>query len=332
MQFDGLQRRHFITLLGGLVAWPLAARAQQRERMRRIGVLMNITSDDPVSQDRLAAFVQGLQELGWTVGRNLQIDYRWGAGNVERYRTFAAELVALAPDVLVTAGAPAVEALQRASRTVPIVFTNVTDPVGGGLVASLARPGGNTTGLTLSEYGLSGKWLELLKEIAPRVTRAAVLRDPVAVGIAQFAAIQAVAPSLQVELSPVDVRDASEIERTVTAFADRPNGGLIATASAPTAIHRQLIIALATRHKLPAVYPFRYYVKEGGLISYGPDTHDLFRRAAQYVDRILKGEKPADLPVQAPTKYELVINLKTAKALGIEVPPMLLARADEVIE
>jgi putative ABC transport system substrate-binding protein len=327
-----MRRREFITLLGGAVAWPLAARAQQRERMPRIGVLMNFTSDDPVSQNRLAAFMQGLQELGWTVGRNLQIDYRWGAGNVERYRTFAAELVALTPDVLVTAGAPAVEALQRATRTVPIVFTNVTDPVGGGLVASLARPGGNATGLTLSEYGLSGKWLELLKEIGPRVTRAAVLRDPVAVGIAQFAAIQAVAPSLQMELSPVDVRDASEIERAVTAFADQPNGGLIATTSASTAIHRELIIALAARHNLPAVYPFRYYVKDGGLISYRPDTHDLFRRAAGYVDRILKGEKPADLPVQAPTKYELVINLKTAKALGLDVPTTLLARADEVIE
>jgi putative ABC transport system substrate-binding protein len=332
MHFDQLHRREFITLLGSAAAWPLAARAQQRERMRRIGVLMNFTSDDPVSQDRLAAFVQGLQELGWTVGRNLQIDYRWGAGNVERYRTFAAELVALTPDVLVTAGAPAVEALQRATRTVPIVFTNVTDPVGGGLVASLARPGGNTTGLTLSEYGLSGKWLELLKEIAPRVTRAAVLRDPVAVGIGQFAAIQAIAPSLQMELSPVDVRDASEIERAVTAFADRPNGGLIATASASTAIHRELIIALATRHKLPAVYPFRYYVTSGGLISYGPDTVDQYRLAARYVDRILKGEKPADLPVQAPTKFETVLNLKTAKTLGLTVPETLLARADEVIE
>jgi putative tryptophan/tyrosine transport system substrate-binding protein len=328
-----IRRREFITLLGGAAAaWPLAARSQQPERMRRIGVLMNFTSDDPQSQDRLAAFVQGLQELGWTVGRNLQIDYRWGAGNVERYRTFAAELVALTPDVLVTVGAPAVEALQRATRTVPIVFATVTDPVGGGLVANLARPGGNTTGFTLSEYGLSGKWLELLKEIAPRVTRAAVLRDPVAVGIAQFAAIQAVAPSLQMELSPVDVRDPSEIERAVTAFADRPNGGLIATASAPTAIHRELIIALATRHKLPAVYPFRYYVTAGGLISYGPDSVDQFRLAAGYVDRILRGEKPGDLPVQAPTKYDLVINLKTAKALGLDVPASVLARADEVIE
>jgi ABC-type uncharacterized transport system substrate-binding protein len=327
-----MRRRDFITLLGVAAAWPLAARAQQTGRKRRIGVLMNFTSDDSESQDRLAAFVQGLQELGWTVGRDLQLDYRWGGGNVERYRIFAAELVALTPDVLVTVGAPAVEALQRASRTVPIVFTSVTDPVGGGLVASLARPGGNTTGFTLSEYGLSGKWLELLKEIAPRVIRAAVLRDPVAVGIGQFAAIQAIAPSLKMELSPVDVREAGEIERAVTAFAHRPNSGLIVTSSAFTAMHRELIIALATRHQLPAVYPFRYHVKSGGLISYGPDPVDQFRLAARYVDRILKGEKPADLPVQAPTTYELVINLKTAKALGIDIPPTLLARADEVIE
>jgi putative tryptophan/tyrosine transport system substrate-binding protein len=328
-----MKRREFITLLGGAAAaWPLAARAQQADRMRRIGVLMNLTADDSVSQDRLTAFVQGLQELGWTVGRNVQIDYRWGAGNVERYRTFAAELVALTPDVLVTAGAPAVEALQRATRTVPIVFTSVGDPVGGGLVASLAQPGGNTTGFTFSEYSLSGKWLELLKEIAPRVTRTAVLRDPVAVGIGQFAAIQAVAPSLQVELSPVDVRDAGDIERAVRAFAHRPNGGLIVTSSASAAIHRELIITLAAQYRLPAVYPVRYYVTDGGLISYGPDVIDQYRRAAGYVDRILKGEKPADLPVQAPTKYELVINLKTAKALGLDVPPTLLARADEVIE
>jgi putative ABC transport system substrate-binding protein len=328
-----VNRRALIALLGGAAAaWPLAARAQQRERMRRIGVLMNFTADDPISLGRVTAFVQGLQELGWTVGRNLQIDYRWGAGNVERYRTFAAELVALTPDIVVTAGAPAVEALQRATRTVPIVFTSVTDPVGGGLVASLAQPGGNTTGFTLSEYGLSGKLPELLKEIAPRVMRAAVLRDPVAVGIGQFAAIQAAAPSLQVELSPVDVRDAGEMERAVTALAHRPNGGLIATASAFTTIHRELIIALAAQHQLPAVYPFRYFATDGGLISYGPDTIDQYRRAAAYVDRILKGEKPADLPVQAPTKYELVINVKTAKALGLTVPPTLLARADEVIE
>jgi putative tryptophan/tyrosine transport system substrate-binding protein len=293
---------------------------------------MNITADDAVSQGRLTAFVQSLQELGWTVGRNLQIDYRWGAGNVELYRTFAAELVALTPDILVTAGAPAVEALQRATRTVPIVFTYVGDPVGGGLVASLARPGGNTTGFTFSEYGVSGKWLELLKEIAPRVMRTAVLRDPVAVGIGQFAAIQAVAPSLQVELSPIDVRDAGEIERAVTAFAHRPNGALIVTSSASAAIHRELIIALARRHQLPAVYPVRYYITNGGLISYGPDPIDQYRLAAGYVDRILKGEKPSDLPVQEPTKFELVLNLRTAKALGLDVPDTLLARADEVIE
>jgi putative tryptophan/tyrosine transport system substrate-binding protein len=327
-----MKRREFIAAIGAAATWPLAARAQQPERIRRIGVLMNVSADDPVSLDRVTAFVQGLQELGWTVGRNLQIEYRWGAGNVERYRTFATELVALRPDILVTAGAPSAEALQRATRTVPIVFTGVTDPVGGGLVASLARPGGNTTGFTLSEYGLSGKWLELLRDIAPRVARAAVLRDPVAVGIGQFAAIQAVAAALRMELSPVDVRDAKEIERAVTAFADRPNGGLIVTASAFTTINRELIIALATRHKLPAVYPFRYYVTNGGLISYGPDVVDQYRLAAHYVDRILKGEKPADLPVQEPTKFELVINLKTAKALGVEVPPILLARADEVIE
>ena len=325
-------RRELIAALGGAAAWPLAARAQQVERMRRIGVLMNSTADDAVSQDRLRGFVQGLQELGWTVGRNLQIDYRWGAGNVERYRTFAAELVALAPDILMTVGAPAVEALQRATRTVPIVFATVTDPVGGGLVASLARPGGNTTGFTISEYGLSGKWLELLKEIAPRVMRAAVLRDPVAVGIGQFAAMQAVAPSLQVEISPVDVRDAGEIERTVTVSAEGRNGGLIVTASAYTMIHRELIIGLARRHQLPAVYPYRYYITSGGLLSYGPDPIDQFRRAAGYVDRILKGEKPADLPVQEPTKFELVLNLKTAKALGLDVPSTLIARADDVIE
>src|SRR5262245_30317607 len=287
-----IRRREFITLLGGAATWPLAGRAQQGERMRRVGMLMNFTADDALSQARLTAFVQGLQELGWTAGRNLQIDYRWGAGNVERYRTFAAELVALTPDILVTIGAPAVEALQRATRTVPIVFISVTDPVGGGLVASLARPGGHTTGFALPEYGLSGKWLELLKEIAPRVIRTAVLRDPVAVGIGQFAAIQAVAPSLQVELSPVDVRDAGEIERAVTAFADRPNGALIVTASAFTAIHREAIIALARRHQLPAVYPFRYYITSGGLISYGPDPIDLARRAASYVDASSRARAP----------------------------------------
>ena len=325
-------RREFITLLGGAAAWPLAARAQQRERMRRIGVLMNLASDDAEGQARLAAFHQGLQQLGWTVGGNVQIDYRFGEGDAERYRRSASELVALAPDVLVTTGAPAVEALQRTTRTVPIVFVTVTDPVGGGLVASLARPGGNTTGFTLSEYGVSGKWLELLKQIAPNVTRVAVLRDPVAVGIGQFAAIQAVAPSLQVELSPIDARDVAEIERAVTAFAKQPNGGLIVTASAFTIIHRVLIITLAAKHELPAVYPYRFFVAGGGLISYGPDPRDQFRLAAGYVDRILKGEKPADLPVQDPTRFVTARNMKTAKALGLEVPSTLLARADEVIE
>ena len=327
-----MKRREFITLLGGAAAWPLAARAQQRERMRRIGVLMNLASDDAEGQARLAAFHQGLQQLGWTVGGNMQIDYRFGEGDAERYRRSASELVALAPDVLVTTGAPAVEALQRTTRTVPIVFVTVTDPVGGGLVASLARPGGNTTGFTLSEYGVSGKWLELLKQIAPNVTRAAVLRDPVAVGIGQFAAIQAVAPSLQVELSPIDARDVAEIERAVTAFAKQPNGGLIVTASAFTIIHRVLIITLAAKHELPAVYPYRFFVAGGGLISYGPDPRDQFRLAAGYVDRILKGEKPADLPVQDPTRFVTARNMKTAKALGLEVPSTLLARADEVIE
>ena len=327
-----MKRREFIALLGGATAWALAARAQQGDRVRRIGVLMNYTADDPESMARITVFVQSLHGLGWTVGHNLQIDYRFGAGDVERYRRFASELVSLAPDVLVTSGAVAVEALQRTTRAVPIVFVTVTDPVGGGLVASLARPGGNTTGFTLSEYGVSGKWLELLKQIAPNVTRAAVLRDPVAVGIGQFAAIQAVAPSLQVELSPIDARDAGEIERAVTEFAKRPNGALIVTATAFSTIHRDLIITLAAQHKLPAVYSYRLFVASGGLISYGPDSHDQFRLAAGYVDRILKGEKPADLPVQQPTRLITALNMKTAKALGLTVPPSLLATADEVIE
>jgi putative tryptophan/tyrosine transport system substrate-binding protein len=328
-----LRRRRFITLLGGAAAaWPLAARGQQAERVRRIGVLMNLASDDAEGQARLAAFHQGLQQLGWTVGRNVQIDYRWSAGNADYIRKFAAELVALAPDVIVSTGSPSVAVLQQATRSVPIVFTAVVDPVGGGLVASLARPGGNATGFMLFEYSTSGKWLELLKEIAPRVMRAAVIRDPtLTAAVAQFAAIQGAAGSLGVELSPIDMRDAGEIERAVTAFSRVSNGGLIVTASGSSA-RRSLIITLAARHKLPAVYAFRYFATSGGLISYGPDIIDPFRRAAGYVDRILKGEKPADLPVQTPTKYELVINLKTAKALGLEVPPTLLARADEVIE
>jgi putative ABC transport system substrate-binding protein len=328
-----MKRREFITLLGGAAtAWPLAARAQQREQMRRIGVLTAFTADDPEAQERVAALAQGLQESGWTIGRNVRIHTLWGAGNPDLYRRYAAELVALAPDVILANGTPALGALQQVTRTTPIVFVNVPDPVGGGFVASLARPGGNVTGFTTFEYSTSGKWLELLKEVAPRVTRAAVIRDPTnPSAIGQFAAIQTVAPSLGVELSPVDIRDAAEIERAVAAFARDTNRGLILT-PAGSAVRRTQVITLAARYRLPAVYPFRYHVAGGGLISYGSDIGDQYRRAATYVDRILKGEKPTDLPVQAPTKYELVINLKTAKALGLEVPPTLLARADEVIE
>jgi putative ABC transport system substrate-binding protein len=328
-----MKRRAFITLLGGAAAWPLAARAQQREQMRRIGVLMNLSSDDAEGQARNTAFLQGLQELGWTVGRNVQIDYRWGAGDADRIRKFAAELIALAPDVILSAGSPSVAALQQATRTVPIVFATVVDPVSSGFVDTLARPGGNITGFTLFEYSISGKWLQLLKEIAPRMTRAAVIRDPaLTAGGGQLGVIQAVAPSVGAEVTPVNVRDAGEIERAITAFALSPNGGLVVTGSTLAGVHRDLIIALAARHQLPAVYAQRYFVTGGGLISYGPDSIDPYRRAASYVDRILKGEKPAGLPVQAPTKYELVINLKAAKALGLTVPDSLLARADEVIE
>jgi putative ABC transport system substrate-binding protein len=329
-----MRRRQFITLLGGAAAWPLAAHAQQPGGMRRIGVLMASAADDLESQARMAAFHQGLAQLGWSDGRNVRIDIRWATTSADDLRRHAAELAALAPDVLVAATGTATAApLLQATRTVPIVFVTVIDPVGAGFVASLARPGGNATGFTMLEYGMSGKWLELLKQIAPRVTRAAVLRDPaIASGIGQFGAIQAVAPSLGVELSPVDVRDASEIERAVTSFARSGNGGLIGTPSPLATRHRDLIITLAARHRLPAVYAWRYFVTAGGLISYGPDSIDQYRRAAGYVDRILKGEKPADLPVQAPTRYELIINLKAAKALGLEVPATLLARADEVIE
>ena len=329
-----MNRREFIMLLGGAAAaWPLAARAQQGGRMRRVGVLQNLASDDPAEQARLMAFGQGLQELGWTIGRNVRIENRWSAGDPERIRRNTEEMVALAPDVILASGNAGVAPLLQATRTVPVVFVIVPDPVGAGFVDSLARPGGNATGFIAYEYGLSGKWLEVLKEIAPGVTRAAVIRDPaLASGPGQFAAIQSIAPSLGVEVSPVNVRDAGEIERAITAFAHSPNGGLIVTGSALVGLHRHLIIALAARHKLPAVYVERTYVAAGGLISYGSDFLDQYRRAASYVDRILKGEKPADLPVQAPTKYELVINLKTAKALGLDVPATLLARADEVIE
>jgi len=328
-----MRRREFIGVFGAAAAWPLVARAQQRDRVRRIGVLMALAADDPAGQARFVAFVQTLQELGWTDGRNVRIDTRWVAGDAERFRRYAAELVALAPDVILASGGTGVGPLLQASRTVPIVFTQTQDPVGGGYVDSLARPGGNATGFTTMEYGSTGKYLELLKEIAPRMVRAAILRDATTPqGIGQFGAIQAVAPSLGVEVRPIDVHDEPEIERAVTTFARSANGGLIVTASAMTALHRGLIITLAAQHKLPALYWERFFVIDGGLISYGPDSIDPHRRAAGYVDRILKGEKPADMPVQAPTKYQLVINLKTAKALGLTVPQSLLARADEVIE
>jgi putative tryptophan/tyrosine transport system substrate-binding protein len=329
-----VKRREFITLIGGAaVAWPLGARAQQGEHMRRIGVLTNGAADDPEGQARIAAFHQGLQELGWTLGRNARIDARWGAVDADSSRRYAAELVGLAPDVILASASAAVAALQQTTRTVPIVFAAVVDPVGAGYVDSLAHPGGNITGFTTFEYTLSGKWLELLKEVAPGVTRAAVLRDAtVGSGVGQYAIIQAVAPSLGVELRPIDMRDPGEIERAIVTFAQSPNGGLIIAASPPALVQRNLIITLAAHHQLPAVYPLPYMAHSGGPIAYGPDIVSSYRRAASYVDRILKGEKPADLPVQGPTKYELVINLKTAKALGLSIPQSLLSRADEMIE
>ena len=327
-----MKRREFITLIGGTAVWPLAAHAQQIKGMRRIGMLMPLPANDPEGQVRVAAFLQGLQELGWSVGRNVIVDIRWSTDSAEA-RKYATELIALAPDVILANSSLAVAALVQLTRTVPIVFTTVADPVGAGFVDSLARPGGNITGFILFEYSISAKWLQLLKEIAPGVTRAAVLRDPsIAVGPAQFAAMQAVAPSLGVELRPFDVRDEGEIEHAIALFAQSPDSGLIVTGSPRAAYHRGLIIALAAQHRLPAVYPLRIYAVDGGLICYGPDNVDQFRRAASYVDRILKGEKPADLPVQAPTKFELVINLKTAKTLGLNVPATLLSRADELIE
>ena len=329
-----MRRREFITLFGGAAAaWPLAARAQQGERARRIGVFTNLASDDPDSQARIGAFHQGLQEHGWTIGRNVRFDYRWNIGDADRGRRFAAELIALAPDVIMTIAGASLTALQQATRTVPIVFVGAIDPVGAGEVASLARPGGNATGFTQFEYGMSAKWLELLKQLASRMTRVGVLRDSTTgAGIGQFAAIRSAAPPFGVELNPIDVQDAGEIERAVTVFAREPNGGLIVTLSGLAISYRELIITLAARHRLPVVYSYRPFVTGGGLISYGADIVDQYRRAAGYVARILKGEKPADLPVQAPTKYELVINLKTAKALGLEMPTTLLARADEVLE
>jgi putative ABC transport system substrate-binding protein len=329
----GIKRREFITLLGGAAAWPLAALAQQTAGMRRIGWLTSLAADDPESLDRVTAFAQGLQELGWTVGRDLRIEYRFGTTDAERKRKEVAELVSLAPDVIVATGDANTGPLLQATRSVPIVFVGVPDPVAAGFVASLARPGGNATGFTNFEFGMSAKWPELLRQIAPDVTRVAVLRDPgFPGGIGQLAAIQAVAPSLRMTASSIDVRNPGEIERAIAEFARAPNGGLIVSSQGPAMVHRALIIALAARHRLPAVYPFRFFVADGGLISYGPDQIDQFRRAGSYVDRILKGEKPGELPVQAPTKYELVINLKTAKALGMEVPVLVRARADEVIE
>jgi putative ABC transport system substrate-binding protein len=333
MQFDRLKRREFITLLGGAAAWPLAAHAQQPGSVRRIGVLHTPATDDPEGQVRNAAFLQGLAQFGWTDGGNVRIETRWAAGDADRIRRFVAELVTLAPDVIVTTGSATVGPLMQTTRTVPIVFVNVPDPVGAGFVDSLARPGGNATGFINFEYGIGAKWLELLKQMVPELTRIAVIRDPaITAGIGQFGAIQSVAPSFGVELTPVNMRDAAEVERAVAAFARGSNGGLIVTGSAMALVHRNLIIRLAARYKLPAIYYARNLVVDGGLISYGPDPVDDFRRAAGYVDRILKGEKPAELPVQAPTKYQLVINLKTAKTLGLEVPAQLLAIADEVIE
>ena len=328
-----MRRRDFITLLGGAAAgWPIVARAQQAGQMRRIGVLMNFAADDPQSPARTAGFLQGLQQLGWTVGRNVQIDWRWSGFDRERYRNLAAELVALAPDVLLTSGATVAPAKQ-ATRTIPIVFAGLNDPVAGGYVASLAHPGGNITGFASMEFGLSAKWLQLLKQIAPSVTRALVLRDTGGPsGFGQFGALQGAAPPLGIELSPADPENLGEMERAINEFAGRLNGGLIVPASTAAYFRRDRIIALAAEHRLPAVYNSRVYVADGGLVSYGDDNTDLFWRAAGYVDRILKGEKPADLPVQAPTKYQTAVNLKTAKALGLTVPPSLLAGADEVIE
>ena len=328
-----MRRRDFLGVLGGMAVTPFAAHAQQQSGMRRIGVLAGLASDNPQAQARNAAFLQGLGALGWNVGRNVQIDYRWGGGDTTRYPTLAAELVALAPDVILAVGASVVWPLLHATRTVPVVFIQVTDAVGAGYVASLARPGGNATGFTLFEFGISAKWIELLKQIAPRVSRAGVILDPmVPAGLGMLGAIQSVAPRLGVELTSIGMRDAPEMERAVTAFARGSNDGLIVLPSLPTVRYLEQIVAQAAQHRLPAVYPYRYFANVGGLTSYGPDEIEQYRQAAGYIDRILKGEKPADLPVQAPTRYEMVINLKTAKALGLTVPPSVLASADEVIE
>jgi putative tryptophan/tyrosine transport system substrate-binding protein len=335
MHLDQWNRREFMSLLGsGAATWPLAARAQQDERMRRIGVLMNTAADEPEAQARLTAFMQGLQEMGWAVGRNLRVEYRWSPvpGDLARLQKDAAELVALRPEVILAGVGATTPALQQATRTIPVVMAQGIDPVGNSYVESLARPGGNTTGFIQFEYSLAGKWMELLKEVAPGVTRVGVLREPGAAAIGQWAMIQSVAQTLGAELKPIDARDADELERSITAFARAPNGGPIVIVSAAALTYRDLIIALAARYRLPTVYAYRVFVTYGGLITYGPDIPSLYRLAAGYVDRILRGDSPADLPVQAPTKYELVINLKTTKALGLDLPPMLLAIADEVIE
>jgi putative ABC transport system substrate-binding protein len=326
-----MRRRQFIATLGGAAAWPLVASAQQSESMRRVAALMTLTPDDPESQMRSAAFVQGMQQLGWNVGRNLRIDYRWTGGMADRSAQYAAELVALAPEVILAGSSPSVAALRHATRTIPIVFVNVADPVGAGFVESLAHPGGNATGFTVFEYGISAKWLELIKQIEPGVRRVLAVRDPTnAAGIGLFGGAQSAAPSLGLVLSSVSVRDSEELERGIAAFARDPGGSLMVLPGGSVVAHRDLIIALAAKYRLPAIYPYRYYTE--GLMSYGPESIVSFRRAATYVSRILNGDNPANLPVQAPTKYELVINLKTAKALGLEIPPTLLARADEVIE
>ncbi len=328
-----MRRRDFIALAGGVAAWPVATRAQQGQPLRRIGAIMNLAAEDPISMVRVKAFVQGLQVLGWIDGRNVQVEYRWAASKADLFQQYATEFATTAPDVILAAGGAALPAVLQVTRTIPTVFVHAPDPVGNGNVASLARPGGNATGFLSFEYNLAGKWVELLKEIAPNVTRAGVLRDAaVAFGIGQFAAIQSVAPSLVVDMTAINLRDAAEIERDIASLARAGNAGLIVTLSPAGPVHRDLIISLAARHKLPAVFGERLFTAAGGLLSYGPDFTDQYRRAASYVDRILKGEKPADLPVQAPIKYELVINLKAAKALGLELPRTLLARADEVIE
>ena len=329
-----MRRREFVTLIGGTAAaWPLAVRAQQGERMRRIGVLMSFSAEDTVAQARLAEFQQALQQLGWMDGRNVRIDVRWSASEPERIRKYAAELVSFTPDVILASTSPGVAALQQAAPSLPIVFVQVADPVGAGFVASLAKPGGNATGFTIYEYGMGAKWLELLKDIAPRVTRVGIMRSPASVAdIGMFGAIQSVAPSLGMQLSPINLQDTSEIEHGISGFAQQPNSGLIVVGAAQAFVHREQIVALAARYELPAVYPDQTFIINGGLISYGPDRLEAYQRAASYVDRILKGEKPADLPVQAPTRYELAVNLKTAKALGLNVPPGILSRADKGIE